>query len=193
MISTGQVPVSPAAPMPDIMPRLDAIATALDVAQKKMEERFQEFAQSRPSAAPVEGAVVFTDSLMIEIRSGFDATARRIEQMQEQLASMTGLPASGDAGGPARDQWYQMAAQIEATRAALEQTITQQIERIEKRLGALNGKASDIDPEAFSASQKQMEEQSQILAELVATLGVLDEHMQQIKTELGQNKTVANA
>ena len=53
-----------------------------------------------------------------------------------------------------------------------------------KRLADLG----EIDPEAFNASQKQMEEQSQILSELVATLGVLDEHMQQIKSEIGQGK-----
>jgi hypothetical protein len=82
------------------------------------------------------------------------------------------------------EHWYQMTAQIESSRASLVETIADQIARMESRLA---GKAA---PDALSKSaseyttQRQIEQQTQILSELVATLGVLDTHMQQIKSEM---------
>ncbi|MDE1902108.1 MAG: hypothetical protein KGI37_10775, partial [Alphaproteobacteria bacterium] len=81
------------------------------------------------------------------------------------------------------DQWYQVTAQIEATRTDIIATVARQLAALETRLPAGNGDglaktASDY------AAQRQVEQQTQILSELVATLGVLDAHMQQIKSEI---------
>jgi hypothetical protein len=83
------------------------------------------------------------------------------------------------------DHWQQVATQIEASRASLVETISHQVDQMETRLsgksvGSLSKTASDY------ATQRQIEQQTQILSELVATLGVLDAHMQQIKTEMHQ-------
>jgi hypothetical protein len=78
--------------------------------------------------------------------------------------------------------WYQMAAQIEASRSSLVETIANEVSKIEHKLSgkpdALTRSAADY------ATQRQIEQQTQILSELVATLGVLDAHMQQIKLEM---------
>ena len=78
-----------------------------------------------------------------------------------------------------------MAGQVEATRAALEQSIQKQVTRIEQQLaeaGMLN--AAPVVPETIRDAQQQMEQQTQILNELVATLGALDAHMQEIRTQV---------
>jgi methyl-accepting chemotaxis protein len=89
-----------------------------------------------------------------------------------------------------RDQWFQMAAQIEATRTGLAQTIAQQIERVETRLSQITTATAPIagESETLRDAQQQMEQQTQILTELVATLGVLDAHMQDIRSQVAAIK-----
>jgi hypothetical protein len=221
LITGGQVSMAQPAPMPDIMPRLDAIAASLEEAKRKLDERPALDASSRfdmaaamletiqnrldqqlqqlgqKSAARDDTGIemdepLFVGSFLTEVRMGFETTTQQIQQLRDQLAALAGKPdGAGMSGEQMTNQWYQMAAQIEATRGAIEQTILQQMEKLEAKLGtAPNGKAS-VDPEAFTASQQQMEQQTQILAELVTTLSVLDAHMQQIKSEIGQHKASA--
>jgi hypothetical protein len=80
-----------------------------------------------------------------------------------------------------RDHWYQMAAQIESTRRDLADIITQQMDRLTQ---SASPSAPAPTTEAALDTQQQIEQQTQILSELVATLGVLDTHMQQLKSEI---------
>lgn len=81
------------------------------------------------------------------------------------------------------DQWTQMSAQIEASRTSLVGTISDQIDKMENRLAGRNS-ASLSRTAADYATQRQIEQQTQILTELVSTLGVIDEHMRQLKSEM---------
>jgi len=81
------------------------------------------------------------------------------------------------------DQWTQMSAQIEASRTSLVGAISEQIDKMENRLAGRNS-ASLSRTAADYATQRQIEQQTQILSELVATLGVIDEHMRQLKSEM---------
>ncbi len=185
------------ASIPDIVPRLEALAVALEAAQKKLDEQVQ---NSPKPSLDADSEIEMRESDIVssfagEIKAGFENTMQQIEKLREQVMASAVVPVTAETTLPnslndqMRDHWYQMAAQIEATRGALEQTIMQQVQRIEERLGALgNGTPQQIDPAAFAASQQQMEQQSHILSELIGTLGVLDTHMQQLKTELAQHK-----
>ena len=81
------------------------------------------------------------------------------------------------------DQWMQMSAQIEASRTSLVEAISDQIDKMETRLAGKNPTPLSKTAADY-ATQRQIEQQTQILSELVATLGVIDEHMQQIKSEM---------
>ncbi|MDR3424450.1 MAG: hypothetical protein P4M13_05150 [Alphaproteobacteria bacterium] len=81
------------------------------------------------------------------------------------------------------DQWFQVSAQIEASRASLVGEIAGQLDKIETRLTAKPTLAPTRSVSDF-ATQVQLEKQAEILTELVDTLGILDGHLQQIKEEL---------
>ena len=121
--------------------------------------------------------------------------AGRIDALSDQLAALgEAMQAEAAALPPAltglpdqmRDHWYQMAGQIEATRSGLADIITRQIERIEARLAQAPELAvqTAAEPAILVEAEAQMEQQTQIMSELVATLGVLDAHMQEIRTEV---------
>jgi hypothetical protein len=82
------------------------------------------------------------------------------------------------------DQWFQMSAQLEASRANMVEAIADQIDKMETRLAGRAGNNNLSKTAADYATQRQIEQQTQILSELVATLGVLDAHMQQMKAEM---------
>jgi chromosome segregation ATPase len=126
--------------------------------------------------------------ITLDVRAGFETVTRQVSQLREHLAAMViaGSTQASD-GEQLQTQWFQMAGQIEATRSALEQTIAKHMERLGSRLEMLG--VPQVDPTAFKDSQKQLEQQTQILEELVATLGVLDTHMQQLKSEIEQQKS----
>ncbi len=79
------------------------------------------------------------------------------------------------------DQWFQMSAQIEASRASLIDAVGEQIRDLENRIAQqpANGPRNAADREV----QVHIEKQTEILTELVTTLGLIDAHMQQIKAE----------
>jgi hypothetical protein len=81
------------------------------------------------------------------------------------------------------DQWFQMSAQIEASRASLVEAMSDQIDKMENRLAGKSATSLSRTAADYS-TQRQIEQQTQILTELVATLGALDAHMQQIKSEM---------
>jgi len=135
----------------------------------------------------------FASNLLLELKTGFETTVRSLGQMNEQMTNLvinntSAQPitiSTAPAPAPTDDRWKEIAAQVEATRASLTQLITQQVERLEARLTTLNPTAEPAVVPVISAdTQEQMEQQTQILTELVATLGILDTHMQQIKSEM---------
>ncbi|MDX2027165.1 MAG: hypothetical protein SFW62_00860 [Alphaproteobacteria bacterium] len=188
--------VAPAA-VPVDTSRLEAVAAALEAAQRNLEERISSLTSveksSDSSASGLEMEPIAVAGLMSEIKLGFETIVSQMTQMREQFASG---PASSQATAAVpvtfndqmRDQWYQMAAQIEASRGKLEETITRQIDRLDARFNQLGDKPTAVEPALSPETQQQMEQQAQILSELVATLSLLDEHMQQLKSEIGNHR-----
>lgn len=139
--------------------------------------------QQQPAQSPEGG---LSDNLLLEVKSGFETTVRSLAQMREQLTNMViNNQAQAPVMMPSDNHWLDLAAQIETTRNSLALLVTNQIERVEMRLSMLNNKPQIVTPPVLPHDvQEQMEQQTQILTELVATLGVLDEHMQQLKTDM---------
>ena len=81
------------------------------------------------------------------------------------------------------DQWFQMSAQIEASRTSMVDSITAKINELESRLAMEQSKSPSNTATDYSL-KTQIEKQTEILAELVNTLGLLDAHVQQVKTKM---------
>ncbi|MDD4616086.1 MAG: hypothetical protein PHW76_03085 [Alphaproteobacteria bacterium] len=77
------------------------------------------------------------------------------------------------------DQWFQMSAQIEASRSSMLEAIGEQLRELETRLAQHPNSKSASDREV----QLHIEKQTEILTEMVSTLSLIDAHMQQIKPE----------
>jgi recombinational DNA repair ATPase RecF len=148
-------------------------------------------------AAQIEASRASLDKTLSEaINPQLASLAHALDLTKQAVENMKSFaPAKNEAASEVRvtlppdmlkqldGHWYQMAAQIEASRSSLVETIDTKIKEMEKKL-------SGERPDALSrtvtdyATQRQIEQQTQILSELVATLGVLDAHMQQIKSEM---------
>jgi len=135
----------------------------------------------------------FANNLLVEIKTGFETTVRSLSQMREQLTNMViniqtdvaqTRPTAPVVMEASTEQWQKLTAHIDATRTNLTQLITQQIDRLETRITSLNNEAKPEAPTIARDTQEQMEQQTQILTELVATLGVLDAHMQEIRSQV---------
>lgn len=86
-----------------------------------------------------------------------------------------------------REHWFQMAGQIEASRSNLAQVIAQQTDRVEAQIAAMAKAPAAAESSDFARdAQSQMEQQTLILNELVATLGLLDAHMQAIRQQVAK-------
>jgi len=121
---------------------------------------------------------------MVTFEQALDATQSAIAAAREEIQKPAEkAPITPEFQKQLFDQWFQMSAQIEASRASLVEAISDQIDKLENRM---SGKAATTLSRTASdyAAQRQIEQQTQILSELVATLGVLDAHMQQIKSEM---------
>ncbi len=137
------------------------------------------------------------EPLLVELKSGFVALENNLAALREQISaskqaeqnSATSAPA-GDLTEQMRDHWYQMAAQIEATRSNLAQVIMEQAARVETHLTALAHAPAEAssDHDLARDTQHQMEQQTLILNELVATLGLLDAHMQELRSQVAESR-----
>ncbi len=110
------------------------------------------------------------------------ATKRVVDETQAEVRKPTSNTAI-DVQKQLADQWFQMSAQIEASRSSLIDAITSEIEKMENRISVKPANSLSRTAADYS-TQRQIEQQTQILSELVATLGILDTHMQQIKTDM---------
>jgi len=124
-----------------------------------------------------------------EFTGGYEKIAHIVDGLRRefgQLTSMAELMKSApELTRNIQDRWFQLAGQIEATRSDLSQIVVQQADRIERHLTGSALATGVSEPNAaLQDTQRQMEQQTQILTELVTTLSVLDEHMQQLKSDL---------
>ncbi|MFA5040602.1 MAG: hypothetical protein WC464_03090 [Bdellovibrionales bacterium] len=81
------------------------------------------------------------------------------------------------------DQWFQMSAQIEASRASMVEAIAGKINELEGRIAVERAKPLPKTTADY-ALQVQIDKQTEILGELVNTLSLLDAHMQQAKADM---------
>lgn len=126
-----------------------------------------------------------------DIKESFVGLEQRIGVLQSQMATLLLQTAQSEEkpegeADQMRDHWYQMAAQIEATRSNLAQVIQQQADRVEAHFANLSKVAgvASVEHDFARDTQQQMEQQTLILNELVATLGLLDTHMQEIRSQV---------
>ena len=153
---------------------------------------------SRLDQSVREGATTSSpDSLLLDMRnqfaSEFDRTAQTLDALRTDLGQLSAMNRQAQTS-PAFDQelqnrWFQLAAQIEATRNDLAQIITNQVDRLAQSLehqpmADVSRLTTDALQVQAQDTQRQMEQQTLILGELVTTLGVLDAHMQQLKSEM---------
>ena len=130
---------------------------------------------------------VFTSALPGDLRQALREEMQNVSPSSEDAAEGE-TPQSACAFSPElqdqfRDQWFQMSAQIEASRASVVQTLADHIDGIETRLSAKPAMVP-TKTTADYALQIQIEKQTQILMELVSTLSLIDEHMRQMKAEV---------
>ena len=169
------------------VPQDNTLLTSIGLQIAELNEKLSSLDKKTMSAArevtPQQAAT--SNNLLLEIKSGFETTVRSLTEMREQLTNLViNVQTQVPQALPSSDNWQIIAGQIETTRITLTQQITQQIDRIEMRLNTLNSKVGTAEPNLPRDAQEQMEQQTQILTELVATLGVLDAHMQQLKTDM---------
>ena len=130
---------------------------------------------------------VFTSALPGDLRQALREEMQNVVPPSEEAVE-GGTPQPACAFSPElenkfRDQWFQMSAQIEASRANVVQTLSDHIDGIENRLSA-KPTPTPTKTTADYALQIQIEKQTQILTELVSTLALIDEHMRQMRAEV---------
>jgi len=142
------------------------------------------------SAAPA-----LAEPVLADVRNGFAAITDHLNNLAAQIADIKAAPAPAPIPDSVineqmRDHWYQMASQIEATRSNLATLIAAQTDKIEAQLASFAGQPASTTtaPDALRGAEAQMEMQTNILTELVATLSLLDAHMQELRSQVGQQR-----
>lgn len=113
------------------------------------------------------------DSLLRAAQSAAEAAKEEIQKPREPQA----LALPPELKDKLLDQWFQVSAQIEATRGSVIDALQTQASRLEGSLAHRPTATPDY------ALQAQIEKQTQILSELVGTLALLDSDMQRMKSE----------
>jgi methyl-accepting chemotaxis protein len=163
---------------------IDSLQNDIQKLNEALQHAMHQASQPSPQLLELTGQMTNT------LTGGFDRTAGAIDILRSDLRQLaeitTEILKSSTLQTDVQDRWYQLAAQVEATRNDLAAVITQQVDRLEQRIApgaeVSQSVAATTAPEL--GTQRQMEQQTLILSELVATLGALDEHMQQLKTEM---------
>lgn len=171
--------------------RLLQITTALD---DKITAITAIPAQEKASVAEHDDRI---PELLHQIQREIQVTAaplhEKLQGLQQEVAvlaaELRSVPQAEADGGALseqlRDHWYQIAGQIEATRNDLLSNIQTSLGRLSEQVGqpATASSGTEMDHELREA-REQMEQQTRIMAELVATLGLLDAHMQEIRSQV---------
>jgi hypothetical protein len=130
------------------------------------------------------------DNVLMEIKSGFEVTTRSIARLREEFVESTlsgKMPTAEPAGAPA---WEKVIEQVVASNESLSNIITQQTDRIEKRIIVLDKRNTTNANSAAASSggmspdeaQAQLRQQAQVLSELASALGSIDAHMQEMRS-----------
>lgn len=135
-------------------------------------------AASRP-----EALAAVPDNLLLEIKTGFEITARSIERLREEFVNAAlKQPAPAVASGQMTDdQWIRLAAQMTSAHENLAQTLMQNIEKLEKRISAADRLPAANGPSSNEDTQSELQQQTQILSELAGALAAIDTHMQEME------------
>jgi HAMP domain-containing protein/ABC-type transporter Mla subunit MlaD len=170
-----------------LLTQTSATAQTLSTAADRMRDEHEKLGEmiaklNVDNQGPAEPAYV--EPLLADIHEGFKAIEQSISVLQDQITAQQADPTLMQSEEQMREHWYQMAAQIEASRSNLAQVVTEQAHRIEEQFDKLSGGSSGGDAESVRELHGQMEQQAQILNELVATLGLLDSHMQELRTQV---------
>lgn len=183
---------------------LSTAADRLRDEQAKLGDMLEGIAGKMEISAPPAVADVSAPSpslpMLQEIKDGIAALEQSIFVLQSQMSllkSDSEKPQEpvADLEEKMRDHWYQMAAQIEATRANLAEVITQQTDKVAAHLASLEKNpagAPQMDMEFARDAQRQMLQQTEILNELIATLGLLDAHMQELRMQVTSSRQMAS-
>lgn len=166
-----------------------------DIAQKI--EQLASKLEAMP-ASSAGGTPPPSGDLLIEIKSGFETTVRSLAQMRDQMTNLVINTASSAPAAPMiigddkmPEQLQKLTEQIDTTRTELANTIKEQIAKIETRLSSIAAPpppAPPVEAELSAETQQQIEQQTQILTELVATLGVFDAHIQELRNQVTATK-----
>jgi HAMP domain-containing protein len=142
--------------------------------------------QLEAPAAPEAPIVDITAPILTDIRQGFATLEQHVAHLHEQIATLllaaeTAKDKPDDADERMRDHWYQMAAQIEATRSDLAQIITRQAERVEAQVATLaaSSEAAAVGEDISREMQDQKQQQLLILNGLDATRASLEDLLTQ--------------
>jgi len=146
-----------------------------------------------PADAPASAtvAVAAPDSLLTEVKMGFEVTSRSIERLREefinaalQQSSVVGeSPLQAGSTLDSQGIWEKIVEHIAHANDSLSRIITQQTDRIETRLTVMDKKIANANaaPPPSEDAQSQLRQQAQILSELAAALGAIDAHMQEME------------
>lgn len=144
-------------------------------------------------AAPHDEVPELLRQLQREIQVTAAPLHEKLQGLQQEVAvlaaELRNMPEQDTTGGTLseqlRDHWYQIAGQIEATRNDLLNNIQSSLSTLRDTVGQtpLPAGTNDMDHELREA-REQMEQQTRIMAELVTTLGLLDAHMQDIRSQV---------
>ncbi|MGE3623870.1 MAG: hypothetical protein AB7H77_08380 [Bdellovibrionales bacterium] len=163
--------------------RLSDLATQLG----GMIERLAPVASAEAQGEPPAEAL--PDTVLMEIKTGFEITARSIQRLREEFinAALTqpASPISAEAGAaPATaalpDQSNRIIEEIAAANERVTRALTLQAERIEARLAALDKKMASGGTLSPGEAESQLQQQAQVLSELATALSSIDAHMQEM-------------
>lgn len=144
-------------------------------------------------AGQIEASREHQDKITTDIASrlgDFEQTVQATLRAAEQAKHLIENPPhknsdfSAEIQKQLKDQWFQITAQIEASRANLTETVAKHMAKLEKNLTDTASAKNTTRTSAGYGSPQQMEGQTQILTDLVAALGMLDTHVQQIQTNI---------
>lgn len=139
-------------------------------------------------------STAIADSLMNELKAGFEVTSRSIERLREEFLNLALQQPPATAGGAAPGQWDHMTAQIEEARESLTRLMIQQADRLEVHLAGMDKRMPLPAAAAVTEiAQSQLQQQTQILTELATALGAIDAHMQEMETSFKNLSAAAAA
>jgi hypothetical protein len=179
---------------PDLIAMMQAQLSGLAAQIGLVSEQISSLESTRQTSSDQSTAAAqpdFIGTLLHEMKSGFEHIGIGLEQTREQIATSrkNSTPDSGTLGDAVQGQWYQMAAQIEATRGDLARIISEEVSRLEVKLAGLgNGAVSPAETSLLQDAQVHIEKQTLILSDLVAMLSDLDTHLKDIRNEVADKK-----